>query len=459
MLSASDSFSTEIISAGGGDSKSGFWNPARETMPVDRMRELQLAKLRKQVRYVSARSLFYQDKFREAGCDPQDIATIEDLARLPFTTKTELRDSQEASPPFGRHVAAPMSDIVRVTATSGTTGKSVFQGYTAQDAQHRTESVARVLWGFGVRPGDRVVNGFALSMFNAGVPLCAAVEHLGAVSIPAGAERRVEGMLKLMQQLKATVWVGTPSFAAALVEKCEEVLGIPPARLGLRIVCGGGESGFEQPAFQQRMEQAWGTPHVYDWASTSDAHPNIFAHCEHRNGKHHMTPDFALVELIDPETGKIIEMRNGAQGEYIFTHLDRQACPLLRYRTGDVIRVQTSECSCGRTGFRMDIVGRSDDMLIVRGVNIFPSAVQHVIGTFASSGIGPFQIVLSEPGPKVAPPLRLRVESPPEATHLKAAIERAIREELRVSSDVEFVASGALGRTETKSRLIVLERA
>src|SRR5690606_10730936 len=154
---------------------------------------------------------------------------------------------------------------------------------------------------------------------------------------------------------------------------------------------------FEQPAFQKQMETAWGTPHVYDWASSSDAHPNIFGHCQHREGKHHLTPDFALVELIDPETGELIEMVDGAQGEYIFTHLDRRACPLLRYRTGDIIRIRTSPCQCGRTGFRMDIVGRADDMLIVRGVNVFPSALQSVIGTFMPDVGGPIQVVLPQP--------------------------------------------------------------
>ena len=459
MSLLSNSLPPEIIGTNAGNLKRKYWNAGRETMPVAHMRALQLAKLCEQVKYVGEHSEFYKEKFRSSGFNLQEISSVEGLAALPFTTKAELRDSQEASPPFGRHLAASMSDIVRVTATSGTTGKSVFQGYTVHDTLRRTESIARVLWGFGVRPGDRVINGFALSMFNAGIPLCAAVEHMGAVSIPAGAERRVEGMLKLMQQLKPTVWIGTPSFAAALVEKCVEVLGMPAYELGLRIVCGGGESGFEQPAFQRRMEAAWGTPYIYDWASTSDAHPNVFAHCEHRSGKHHITPDFALVELIDPKTGNIIEMADGVQGEYIFSHLDRQACPLLRYRTGDVIRVNTSECACGRTGFRMDIIGRSDALLIVRGADVFPSALQDVIGTFASQGIGPFQIVLSEPGPTVVSPLRIRVESSGEGAYLKASIEQAIREELRVSSTIELVASGALGRTETKSRLIVLENA
>lgn len=441
-----------------------YWNPARETLAVDRMAELQLAKLKAQVRYLESSSELYRRKFTAAGFRAADLRTLEDLAALPFTTKTELREAQEEAPPFGLHQAAPMDKLVRITSTAGTTGRPVFQGYTRDDTLRRSESIARGLWGFGVRPGDRVINGFALSMFNAGIPFCAAIEHLGALDVPVGAERKAEGMLRMAKEVGATVWIGTPSFAAYLAEKCEEVLGIPPNRLGLRVICGGGESGFELPAFQKRMEQAFGTPYVYDWASTSDAHPNVFAHCRHRNGKHQMTPDFALVQLIDPHTGALKPMHDGAEGEYIFTHLDRQACGLVRYRTGDILRVQTSPCPCGRTGFRMDIIGRSDDMLLVRGVNLFPSALQSVVGRFAPKAAGRIQVVLAQPGPKVEPPLRLRVEHASglgEAARagLKKAIEAAIRTDLSVTTDVQLVPDGSLGRTETKTRIIVIEPA
>jgi len=439
-----------------------YWNPERETMPPAQMAALQLAKLKAQLRYLEANSEFYRRKFAVAGFRAQDLDTIEDLAGLPFTTKAELREAQEAAPPFGLHQAAPMDRLVRITSTAGTTGRPVFQGYTRDDTLRRSESIARGLWGFGVRPGDRVINGFALSMFNAGIPFCAAIEHLGALDVPVGAERKAEGMLKMAKEVKATVWIGTPSFAAYLAEKCEEVLGIPPSALGLRVVCGGGESGFELPSFQKRMEEAFGTKHVYDWASTSDAHPNVFAHCKHRNGKHQLTPDFALVQLIDPQSGALVPMRDGAEGEYIFTHLDRQACGLVRYRTGDILRVQTSPCPCGRTGFRMDIIGRSDDMLLVRGVNVFPSALQSVIDRFAPQTVGRVQVVLGAPGPKVEPPLRVRVEhaeglGEADLAALKRAIEAAIRSDLTVTTDIRLVPAGSLGRTETKTRLIVVE--
>jgi len=436
------------------------WNAAIETMPLEQMREFQLHKLKQQVKYLYANSELYKAKFDTVGFEPGDLHTIEDLAKCPFTTKQELRAGQDVNPPFGLHQAAPMDRIVRMTSTAGTTGKPVFQGYTKSDIARRNESICRGLWGFGVRPGDRVINGFALSMFNAGVPFCTGIETLGAVDVPAGAERKAEGVLKIAREVKATVFVGTPSFAAYLAEKAPEVLGIEAKELGLRVICGGGESGFEQPSFQREMERVWGTRHVYDWASTSDAHPNVFAHCMHRNGKHHMTPDLALVQLIDPATGELKDFSEGAEGEYIFTHLDREACPLLRYRTGDILRVYTAPCACGRTGFRMDIIGRSDDMLIVRGLNLFPSAIQSLVGDFIPKATGKMQIVLRAPGPKVEPPLHVRVEcndgvSPDHA--LRDAIEKRIRADLSVTTAVELVPFGSFERTSTKTRLVIVD--
>lgn len=441
-----------------------FWNAAIETMPRDEVRRQQLGALQRQVRYLAANSELYRRKFKAAGFEPGDIRTIEDLARLPFTTKQELREGQDEQPPFGLHQAAPFDRIIRVTATSGTTGRPVLQGFARADVAARNESLCRAFWGFGMRPGDRVVNGFALSMFNAGVPVCLAVEHLGAIDVPAGAERRAEGFLRTMRDVGATVYFGTPSFASYLAEKAPEVLGIEARELGMRVICGGGESGFEQPSFRREMERLWGTPHVFDLASSSDAHPNIFAHCQHRDGKHHLTPDLALVQLIDPATGAIMEMEDGAEGEYIFTHLSREACPLLRYRTNDIIRVRTSPCACGRTGFRMDIVGRSDDMLIVRGLNVFPVAIQSVVSAFMPKTTGKMQVVLPAAGPKVDPPLRVRVEcadgvAPGSSQDLREAVAARIRSELSVTTHIELQPFGTFDRTLAKARLVVVEPA
>jgi phenylacetate-CoA ligase len=439
-----------------------YWNRARETICDAELRRLQLAKLKSQVRYLAEHSEFYRRKFRACGFRPDHLADIADLATIPFTTKGELRESQDAAPPFGLHQAAAMERIVRITSTAGTTGKPVFQGYSSSDVMERNESICRGLWGYGIRPGDRVINGFALSMFNAGVPFCTGIEHLGAVDVPVGAERKADGLLKIARDVRATVFIGTPSFAAYLAERAQDVLGMAASELGIRVVCGGGESGFEVPSFRREMQRVWGTSHVYDWASSSDAHPNVFAECRCGGGKHHLTPDLVLVQLIDGATGAVLEMRDGAEGEYIFTHLSRRACPLLRYRSGDILRVSTQPCDCGRTGSRMAIIGRADDMLIVRGVNVFPAAVRSVIGDFAPQLSGQMAIVLPVPGPKAAPPLRIRIEcgegvDPAGVGGLRAAIELRVRNELTVAIRAELVPFGWFPRTETKTRLVVIE--
>lgn len=439
-----------------------FWNPDIELMSPSDLQSLQNEKLRHQIGYLWERSDFYREKLQEAGFAPADFNGLADLDGLPFTTKAELRESQEASLPFGRHVAAPMDRIIRVTTTAGTTGRPVVQAYTRNDVMRRNESVSRVLWNFGVRPGDRVFNGFALSMFNAGIPFCTAVENLGAIDVPAGAEKRADGFLRLARDIGIDVLIATPSFVRYLGEKCEEVLGMPAKDLGVRILCGGGEPGFDLPGIREEIQNVWGTEHVYDLASTSDAHPNSFANCRFRGGKHHITPDLVLVQLIDPASGERLKIEDGVVGEYIFTHLDREACPLLRYRTGDIVKINAKPCECGRPTPRFDIIGRADDMLIVRGMNVFPSAIQTVIGNFAPQTSGQLQIVLDAPGPSVAPPLQLCVESGRDVdtstwARLKADIEADMHLALNVRANVEVVPFGTFQRSEKKSRLIVVK--
>lgn len=439
-----------------------FWNPGIELMPPAQVREMQSVKLRRQISYLWERSVFYRSKFEESGLMPESFRDIEDLDAFPFTTKQELRASQEEQLPFGRHVAAPLDEVIRVTTTAGTTGRPVVQAYTRNDVSRRNESVSRVLWNFGVRPGDLVFNGFALSMFNAGIPFCTAIENLGAIDVPVGAEKRADGFLRLAKDIGIDVMIGTPSFVRYMGEKCEEVLGVPASALNVRIICGGGEPGFDLPGVREEIQQTWGTEHVYDLASMSDAHPNSFANCRFRGGKHHITPDLVLVQLVDPGTGARMEIEDGAVGEYIFTHLDREACPLLRYRTGDIVRINAKQCECGRPTPRFDIIGRADDMLIVRGMNVFPSAVQSVVGDFVPKTSGQLQIVLDAPGPSVPPPLRIRIESGkdvPQDTwpQLRGEIEAELHRKLNFRTQIEMLPYGTFQRTEKKSTLIVIE--
>lgn len=306
-----------------------------------------------------------------------------------------------------------------------------------------------------------MINGFSLSLFNAGIPFCAAIEHLGAVDIPVGAEAKTERMLRVAKDLGATVLVSTPSYAEYLAERCPEILGTKASDLGIKIVCGGGEAGFEVPATREKLEEAWGTKNIYDIASTSDAHPNMFANCSVRNGKHYMTPDLVLVELIEPESGRVVELNDGAEGEYVITHLDREACPLLRYRTGDKVRIQTVPCQCGRTSFRMFILGRTDEMLIIKGMNVYPSAIKSVVSEFIPETTGHLRIVLDEPGPQVKAPLNLLVEhgpdlSPDKKSELGKKLEEEIKAKLNFQAKVEMVPPETLERSAMKTKLVII---
>lgn len=439
------------------------WNAPIETMPAERIAEMQLKLLRRQIRYVASHSEFYRRKFKEVGFDLRDLRQLDDLRRLPMTRKQELRDSQAEAPPFGIHLAAPLDRVVRVQSTAGTSGKPVYQAFTAADIVRQCEYGARQYWAWGIRPGDAVVNCFSLSL-TAGFNQSVMVERMGAINIPAGAEGGTERILRAIRDLRATVLLCTPSFAEYLGEKARDVLGVSARELGVRVLCGGGEPGFELPAIRAKLEHLWGTREIYDCGSMTDAHPNIFANCHVRLGKHQLTPDFGYIELVDPDSVAPIDIRDDVQGEYVFTHLAREGCPLVRYRSGDIVRVTTAACDCGRTGLRIWYVGRSDEMLIVRGMNLFPSAVKAVVAEFVGRTTGQIRIVLPEPGPRAEAPLHVKVEHTrdvgPEALDgLRDELETAVQSRLRVRARIELVAPDSLERGAWKAKLVEIRSA
>lgn len=418
-------------------------------MPADRMRAFQEQLLRRQMAYLQQTSPFYQRKFRAAGIVPAEIRTLDDLRRLPFTTKQELRESQEESPPFGIHLAAPMEKIVLTQTTSGTSGRPVFQAFTKADLASRYEVYSRVFRAWGLGPEDRVVHAMALSMFGGGIAVCNSVMHFGAVSVPVGAEANSERLLNLLRDMRPTAMLITPSYAEHLGKRCKELLGIEARELGLRVIGCFAEPGGEDRVIRERLEQIWGAT-VYDGGGSSDAAPILFGNCSERHGKHFFAPDFGVVELIDCDTGDPLDIADGVEGEWVFTHLTREASPLVRFRAGDRIKVLTSPCACGRSSFRMLYLGRIDEMLIVRGVNLFPTAVKSVVEEFFPRTTGEVRIRLTEPGPRVDL-LRVRIEHGADETNESAAklageIEQAIKVQLRVRAAVEMVAPGSIPR-------------
>lgn len=431
-----------------------MFDPAAETMPRDRVRALQLERLRTQLARVAERSPFYADLWQDAGFDPLGVTSL-DAFDAPFTTKELLRDSQLAAPPLGRHAAVPMADVVRIHASSGTTGRPSYVGITAADRESWTDVVARVLYCEGMRPDDVVVHAFGLGFFVGGLPLKDATERIGATFVPigTGASDRV---VQSIRDLGATALMCTPSYATYLAEHCRERLGTEPAELGLRRLLVGAEPGGSIPAVRKQLEADYGAV-VSDGMGNADVYPIYLATCPEQDGLHLCAQDELLVELVDPATGERREWVDGAEGELVATHLRRECVPLVRFRVRDRVTVTMTPCPCGRTSPRLHCAGRTDDLLFVAGVNVWPSAVQDVVAGLAPRTTGALQIVLPEAGPVVRPPLRVQVEYGPDEEDLdglRAAVERALREQLVVPARVDLVPPGALPRWEMKAKLV-----
>ena len=435
-----------------------------ETATARETASLQQALLARQLDYLFARSEFYREKFGAAGIRRKDFRTLRDLARFPFTTKEELRASQAAHPPLGLHIAADWRDVIRVHSSTGTTGKPSFVGITRRDAKVWTRLTARSFYTQGLRKTDVVVHAAGLTLFVAGLTSKDAIESVGAVFVPLGTGAS-EKALTIIPLLGVNAMHCTPSYAAYFADFVREA-GMDPRALGLKKLFCGAEPGAGIPAIRAKLEQDWGA-RVTEGLGNADMAPIIFSECPEQSGMHFNGPDSVVVEIIDPQsgdpqtgdpqTGESLPHEAGVTGELVYTSLQRECVPLLRFRTRDRVQVLGTSCACGRTGFKLRCIGRMDDMLIVLGVNVFPSAIKDVVSSFYPATTGEIQIVLDKPGPGVEPPLKVVAEGcgePADWAALKLAIERKIKATLSVSASVELVRAGKLPRYEMKGQLV-----
>jgi phenylacetate-CoA ligase len=402
-----------------------------------------------QLAYVLERSAFYRDKL--AGHDTGGgLAGISDL---PLTTKQELRDTVTPENPFGAHLCAEPREIVRIYSTSGTTGNPSYIPLTASDLENWIETSARSYAASGVQPGERIVSTYNAGPFAAGAAL-AAFERIGLTHVPIGTGN-TERLMRAIELLRPDGVVMTPSYAAYALEWAGE-RGVDLAGSSVRRLLLAGEPGGGEPAFRATLEQGWGA-RVTEAMGIGDIGVSLWGECEHQDGMHLGGAGIVHPELIDPETGEALPMEDDARGELVLSHLRHRAAPLLRFRTRDHVEVRATPCPCGRTGPRVRCIGRTDDMLIVRGVNVFPSAVREVVGAFAPEVSGQIAIRRRSPGVKQDPPLPVRVELARDAREdpaLAEAISARVREALVVQADVELVPWGSLRRSEYKSKLI-----
>jgi phenylacetate-CoA ligase len=435
--------------------KREFLNEKFETMTAEELRPIQEEKFLKQLDYVWEKSPFYQKKFKNHGIERGDIKGLEDLPKLPFTEKDELRESQEAHPPIGFHAAAPMDDVIRIHSSSGTTGVPTFVGITRHDWNVWTDITARSLFAKSVRPTDVVIHAVGLTFFVGGLPVKDAIEYIGAAFVPigTGASDRVVVTTK---KLGGNVLHCTPSYAQYLADYVRKKQNTEPSELGFTKLVVGAEPGGGVPAVKKRLQDEYQAI-VSEGMGNSDAAPIIFGECPAQQGMHFCAQEYIVCELIDPESGDTIETKDGAEGELVYTLIDRECCPVFRFRTRDRITVYTDPCECGRTSFRIRCIGRTDDMLILLGVNVFPSAIKNIITSFRPRTTGDVIVLLDKPGPKVEPPLKIQAEYSPGEKDLKALkkeLETVLRDKLVFRADVELVPEGTLPRFEMKAKLI-----
>jgi phenylacetate-CoA ligase len=409
------------------------------------------AAYRAQIAYLLERSAFYRDKLRLTA--PEEAGGLNEIADLPLTDKREIRATTSPANPIGTHLCATPDEIVRIYATSGTTGTPSYIPLTASDLDNWITGSARSYAASGVQAGQRIVSTYNAGPFVAGAAL-ASFDRLGLCHIPVGTGN-TERLVKAIELLAPEAAVMTPSYAAHLVEWTAQ-RDIDLARSSVTRVLVAGEPGGGEPAFRAKLEAGWGAK-VTEAMGIGDIGVSLWGECEHQDGMHLGAHGFVHPELIDAETGRAVAIEDGATGELVLTHLRHRAAPLLRFRTRDHVRVRTTPCPCGRAGPRIRCIGRTDDMLIVRGVNVFPSAVREVVSDFAPAVSGHILVKPRAEGVKQDPPLPVSVELAPGAT-ADAALADAIRERLRnvlvVQTDVDLVPWGTLRRSEYKSKLV-----
>ena len=428
--------------------------PEVEARPWAEQLELDDRSYRAQVEYLFERSPFYRKKLADASVASAAAAGgLGEIAQLPLTDKSELKVTASAENPFGSHFAAEPSEIVRIYSTSGTTGTPTYLPLTAGDLEDWVTGSARSYAASGVVAGQRIVSTYNAGPFVAGVALTA-FERIGLCHVPVGTGN-TERLLTAIELLRPEAAVLTPSYAGYLVESALE-RGLDLRESSVERVLVAGEPGGGEPAFRAKLEEGWGA-RVTEAMGIGDIGPSLWGECEEQDGMHLGARGFVHAELIDPGTGKALDFEDGAGGELVLTHLRHRATPLLRFRTRDHVEVRVSPCRCGRTGPRVRCVGRTDDMLIVRGVNVFPSAVREVVSGFAPAVSGHVLVRPTSSGVNQEPPLPVSVElarGTGDDPLLAQAIGERIRAVLVVQTEVELVPWGSLQRSEYKSTLV-----
>ncbi len=428
------------------------WDDQFETMPVDKLQEFQLKKLKETLEWVYVKIPFYRNKFDECSIKPVDIKHLEDISKLPMTVKNDLRDHY----PFGL-CAVPMDKVVRVHASSGTTGKPITGPYTAEDLDQWTECMARNLWAAGVRPTDIAQNAYGHGLFTGGLGFHQGACRLGCTVVPTSSGM-TERQITLMKDFGSTALFCTPSYALTIAERAEEMK-VDIRKLPMRVGVFGAEPW--TIAMRDEIEVRMGIKAMEAYGLTELGGPGLAFDCEAQDGLH-INEDHYLAEIVDPVTLEPVPM--GESGELIFTALQRRAMPMIRYRTKDISRLRREKCACGRTFIKMDkITGRSDDMLIISGVNVFPSQIEALL-LDVEEVLPQYVLVIRKKG--YLDNLTVRVEAKPEVydigTEKRSEVEKKIAAHIKgmmgIGVKVDILAPKTITRSEGKALRVIDER-
>ncbi len=420
-----------------------IWN-RWESAGAEELANFHLERLNDQLAYLETESPFYRRKFSEVRCPERPLRSLEELAEFPFTDKAELRQSLISTPPLGAHCAAPLDQVVQRQVSSGTSGMPSYMGYTQADLASVSEMQARCFYAAGFRERELALHAFAMSKgFVGGLPMCQAVAYMGMPLLPVGAESGAERILQIIESQRPVAIFGAPSFLEHLGEVCDAGQPGKAASLSIEKVVVGSEIGGGVPAMRARLESLWGAQ-VREMYGLSDLANGFWAECRFGQGMHFMGQGYIHPELIEPETLRPIAFTEGAIGELVYTALGRQATPLLRFRSYDLIEVVGEDCSCGRCSARIRVLGRTDDMLIVRGINVYPSALKDVLNSLAPTTTGKFRILKDFKGHSTSQPLSLKVEVSGDLQASARLVEAALKERLNVRAKVEALTAGAL---------------
>jgi phenylacetate-CoA ligase len=430
-----------------------IWNEEFETLPREALEALQLKRLQHQIERVYAAVPYYRSKMIEMGVKPSDIKGLKDLGRLPFTTKEDLRINY----PFGLF-AVPFERVVRIHASSGTTGKPTVVGYTKRDIDSWAELMARTLSAGGAHQGDVVHNAYGYGLFTGGLGAHYGAERLGAAVIPisGGNSKR---QIMIMQDFGSTVLMCTPSYALNLADVMKE-MNVDPASLKLRVGLFGAEPWSEN--MREEIQKRLDIKAIDIFGLSEVMGPGVASECIEEQHGLHIFEDYFLPEIVDPKTMEPLPL--GEHGELVFTTLTKEAFPVIRYRTKDISRLIVEPCSCGRTFHRMErITGRTDDMLIIRGVNVFPSQIEHVL--MSIEGVEPhYQIIVGREGSLDVVEVQVEVSENIFSDEVKVLeglgkrIEREIKDLLGISCKIKLVEPKTIQRSEGKAKRVIDNR-